>query len=240
MRASDSINPPPPEKRHSSFWELLATVASAHGRPLEEKSVKRFRDPLPLPSSCPSGQLWSPRQARATQGSSAVWWRPPTPTPELRAQAHTGALRPRPAEHAAGMKVRRSLGGLHPQGLLFPEEERVSFICSGHQGWGAGRRWRTARVCKPIQGRMGTGAPGGSRRRASEDRLPLPRSPDQPSRSGFHLPKDKPFGSCSGSVRSSLPPSERASVFAATSPKVQGKCGPCRTHLSLFPPPPSV
>lgn len=81
---------------------------------------------------------------------------------------------------------------------------------------------------------MGTGAPGGSQRRASEDRLPLPCSPDQPNRSGFHLPEDKRFGSCSGSVWSSLPPSERVSVFAAASPKVQGKCGPCRTHLSTF------
>ena len=182
----------------------------------------------------PQDKPGPPRGARPCGGDL------PPPPPSSGPRHTLGHSAPALHEHAAGMKVRRSLGDLHPQGLLFPEEERVSFICSGHQGWGAGRRWRTARVCKPIQGRMGTGAPGGSRRRASEDRLPLPRSPDQPSRSGFHLPEDKPFGSCSGSVRSSLPPSERASVFAATSPKVQGKCGPCRTHLSLFPPPPSV
>ena len=138
MRASDSINPPPPEKRHSSFWELLATVASAHGRPLEEKSVKRFRDPLPLPSSCPSGQLWSPRQARATRGSSAVWWRPPTPTPELRAQAHTGALRPRPARACSRDEGAEIPGGSPSPGSSLPRGRASVFYLQRSSRLGGG------------------------------------------------------------------------------------------------------
>lgn len=124
-RVSDLIKPPP-KKTHSSLWELLATVASAHARPLGEKSAKPFRAPLPLPSSCPSGRPWSPRQARAAPGELSRVVGTPHPSPPSSGKRHTlEHPHPHPGQHAAGMKVQRSLGGggcLHPQGLLFLRE----------------------------------------------------------------------------------------------------------------------
>lgn len=173
-----------PEKRHSSFWDLPATVASAHRRPREEKSAKRFRAPLHCPAAARVDGLGPQDKPGPPRGSLAVWRGPPTP--RAQGEAPTGAPLPATGSRDEGAEVPG--GGLHPQGLLFPRKSEclLSAAVIKVGGW-----WRTARVCKPIQGWMGTEAPGGGRRRASDDRLPLPPNPDQPSRSGFNLPEDK-------------------------------------------------
>lgn len=155
-RVSDLIKPSPQKNTFVSLGTAgnsrFRTRAATGG-----KSAKPFRAPLPLPSSCPSGRPWSPRQARAAPGELSRVVGTPHPSPPSSGKRHTlEHPHPHPGQHAAGMKVQRSLGGggcLHPQGLLFLREERVSFICRGHQGWGWG--WWTARVCKPIRGGWG-------------------------------------------------------------------------------------
>lgn len=147
------------------------------------KSAKPFRAPLPLPSSCPSGQPWSPRQARAAPGSSAVWWGPHPSPPSSGRGTHwrhphpTQAARSRDegAEIPGGWGVSPSPGSSLPPGksecLYLTEVIKVG-----------GGEWRTARVCKPIRGGWGPELLAAAEKGIRQ--APSRRSPDQPSQSG--------------------------------------------------------
>ena len=184
-RATDLTNAPHPTPiKDIRLFGTCRQQSLPHTGGRWRKSQRNVSGPLSTAQQLPEWTAWVPKTSQGRPGGARQCGRVPPP-PELRAKAHTGAPLPATLSRDEGAEIP---GSLHPQGLLFPRKSECLLSAAVFK---AGGWWRTARVCKPIQGWMGTEAPGGSRRRASDNRLPLPPNPDQPSRSSFNLREDK-------------------------------------------------
>lgn len=199
------------------------TQAAAGG-----KVSETFPGPSPLPSSCPSGRPGSPRQARAAPGELGSVAGSPHP-PSSGPRHPQGHLSP---QQAAGMKVRRSLGGVSiPRVFSSPGRASVFYLRRSSRLAGGGGRHESVSPSRDGWGPKLLVAAGEGHQTTGSPCLATPTSQVGAVSTSRKIKRLWKLLRVSAKLP---PPSEKASVFEPASPKVQGKRGQSGTHLSTF------